>query len=97
MIIEHALLAVLPGRETQFEASIAGALEIIESAPDCFGAEVRRQVEDHSTYLLIVRWSSVAAHLAFRETTLFAQWRDQTHPFYAERPTVIHFHDPIDR
>lgn len=73
------------------------ALAIIESAPDCFGAEVRRQVEDQSTYLLIVRWSSVAAHLAFRETALFTRWRELTHLFYAEPPTVTHFGETIDR
>jgi heme-degrading monooxygenase HmoA len=97
MMTEHALLAVTPGEESAFEASMAQALPIIESADDCFGAEVRRQAEDPSIYLLLVRWTSVEAHLAFRETELFAQWRALTHHFYREAPTVTHFHEPISR
>ncbi len=96
-MLEHALLHVTPGREEEFEASMASALPIIESAPHCFGAEVRREEEDPSTYLLLVRWSSVEAHMEFRESPLFTEWRDLTHPFYAERPVVTHFHEPIGR
>ena len=97
MIIEHALLSVTPGREEEFEASMATALPIIESAPASFGAEVRRQHENESVYLLLIRWESVAAHMAFRASPLFAQWRERTHPFYAEPPSVTHFNEPIKR
>ncbi len=97
MILEHALLPVTAGREQEFEASVVRALPIIESAPDCFGAEVRRQDEDDSTYLLLVRWGSVQAHMAFRASPLFDEWRSLTHPFYRERPSVTHFHEPIKR
>jgi quinol monooxygenase YgiN len=97
MMLEHALLLVNAGREEEFERSMAQALPIIESAPECHGAEVRRQEENGSVYLLLVRWSSVAAHLAFRETPLFDQWRELTHHFYAEAPSVTHFHDPFAR
>jgi heme-degrading monooxygenase HmoA len=96
MMLEHALLSVTPGREEEFEASMREALPVITSAHDCFGAEVRRQHEDPSVYLLLVRWSSVEAHMAFRDTDLFEQWRQLTHPFYSEKPTVTHFHDPLD-
>ena len=97
MIVEHALLNVSPGRETEFEASMTLALPIIESAPECFGAEVHRQREDPSIYLLLVRWSSIEAHMAFRATPLFPRWRDLTHPFYESAPAVTHFGDPLAR
>lgn len=97
MMLEHALLQVSAGREEEFEASMSRALPIIESAPDCHGAEVRRQQEDPSVYLLLVRWSSVQAHEQFRRTDLFEQWRVLTHPFYANKPDVTHFHDPLGR
>ena len=97
MIVEHAILPVTIGREAEFEASMIKALSIIESAPNCFGAEVRRQDEDDSIYLLLVRWSSVGAHMAFRESALFTQWRDRTHPFYRSPPSVTHFHQPLER
>jgi heme-degrading monooxygenase HmoA len=97
MVLEHALLTVSAGRETEFERSMAQALPIIDSAPDCHGAEVRRQDENGSIYLLLVRWTSVEAHMAFRHTPLFEQWRQLTHPFYATPPTVTHFHEPLSR
>jgi heme-degrading monooxygenase HmoA len=96
-MLEHALLRVRAGEEGDFEASLREALPIIESAEDCFGAEVRRQAEDGSVYLLLVRWSSVEAHFAFRETALFSTWRSLTHPFYEETPTVTHFFEPLER
>ncbi|MGA2293913.1 MAG: antibiotic biosynthesis monooxygenase family protein [Acidimicrobiales bacterium] len=96
-MLEHALLRVSEGREEEFERSIVEALPVIESAPDCHGAEVRRQAEDGSVYLLLVRWSSVEAHMAFRRTELFDRWRGLTHHFYSEPPTVTHFHEPLAR
>jgi quinol monooxygenase YgiN len=97
MMLEHALLPVTPGREAQFEVSMAMALAIIEKAPHCHGAEVRRQEENGSIYLLLVRWTSVESHLEFRQSALFEQWRELTHPFYSQPPVVTHFHDPIRR
>lgn len=97
MIIEHALLRVTPGREADYEASVARALPIIESAPNCHGAEVRRQIEDPSVFLLTVRWTSVDAHLAFRASPLFEQWRELTHPFFSEPALVTHFNEPLSR
>ncbi|HVA70249.1 MAG TPA: antibiotic biosynthesis monooxygenase family protein [Acidimicrobiales bacterium] len=95
MILEHALLGIRAGEESAFEKSMRGALPVIESAEGCFGAEVRRQSEDGSVYLLLVRWSSIDAHLAFRETELFTKWRSLTHPYYQETPRVTHFHEPL--
>jgi heme-degrading monooxygenase HmoA len=97
MILEHAQLTVTPGREEEFERAIVLALPVIESAPDCHGAEVRRQVEDGSNYLLLIRWSSVEAHMAFRETPLFDEWKSLTHVFYSQPPTVTHLRDPLAR
>lgn len=95
MITEHALLYVTAGRESAFEASMLEALPVISSAPQCFGAEVRRQIEDRSVYLLLVRWESVEAHLAFRETELYARWKALTHHFYASPISVTHFDEPL--
>jgi len=37
-------------------------------------------------YLLLIRWESIEAHMAWRETDDFERWRELTHPFYVERP-----------
>ena len=97
MIIEHAAVRVTAGRDAEYETAMRTALPIIESAPDCFGAELRRQDEDGTVYLLLVKWSTVAGHMAFRETPLFEEWRTLTHHFYSERPVVTHFHEPLSR
>ena len=96
MIVEHALLPILPGQESAFDASMLEALPIITSADKCFGAEVRRHVENGSVYLLLVRWESVEAHMAFRDTDLFGRWKALTHHFYERAPDVTHFHESID-
>jgi heme-degrading monooxygenase HmoA len=98
MIIEHALLEVIEGREEEFEKSMARAFAIIEAAPGCHGANVRRQHENSSTYLLLVKWESVEAHMeGFRPSPAYEQWRQLTHPFYATAPQVTHFYSPIAR
>jgi heme-degrading monooxygenase HmoA len=97
MMLEHALLPIRKGEEADFEASVRQALPIIESAAECFGAEVRRQAEDGSIYLLLVRWGSIEAHMAFRETDLYVQWSALTHHFYDGPLSVTHFHEPIEQ
>ncbi len=98
MILEHAVLAVTPGQESDFESAMRDALAIIESAPGCHGASVSRQVEDPSIYLLLVQWDNVAAHIeGFRQSAEFERWRELTHHFYVERPTVTHFSEPMAR
>jgi len=91
MIMEHAWLPVTPGREEEFMSSILAALPLIESAPGCHGAEVHRQIENPSTFLLVVQWTSVEAHMDFRSSPLFETWRSQTHPYYETPATVTHF------
>ncbi len=97
MINEHAIVRIDPRDHDAFEAAVRGAFAIIEAAPGCHGAELRPQHEDHAIYLLTVRWTSVDAHLRFRQTPLFEQWRTATHPFYVVAPEVTHFLEPIER
>jgi heme-degrading monooxygenase HmoA len=97
MIVEHVWVKVIAGQEEQYEAAVREALPIIESADQCFGAELRRQVEDPTRYLLLVQWASVEAHMAFRETDLFPRWRALTWPFYEGTPEVTHFSPALPR
>jgi heme-degrading monooxygenase HmoA len=96
MKLEHALLSITPGREEEFEASATLALGILDTVPDCFGGQIRRQEENHSIYLLLIRWASIEAHMAFRDSEAFERWRALTQHFYTERPDVTHFCEPIE-
>ena len=97
MINEHAIVRINPDQAEAFEAAMRQAFTIIESAPGCHGAELRRQHEDPSIYLLTVGWTSVEAHMDFRASSAFEQWRAATHPFYVVPPEVTHFLEPISR
>ena len=92
MITEHALLPVVPGRESDFEAALSEALPLISCQPGFRRLSVTRGVESPSTYLLVVEWDSLADHTeGFRRSPEYAEWRALLHPFYDPFPTVEHF------
>ncbi|AMB59129.1 antibiotic biosynthesis monooxygenase family protein [Microterricola viridarii] len=92
MILEHALLPVLPGREAEFEAAFARARPLIERQPGFLSLRLSRGIESASSYLLLVEWQSVEAHeLGFRGSAEYQQWRRLLHPFYEPFPVVEHY------
>ena len=92
MVIEHALMQIVPGQEAAFETALPGALEVIGSAPGCRSARISAGLESPSCYLLLVEWDTLEAHVeGFRGSELFARWREIVSPFWAELPTVEHF------
>ena len=62
MILEHAILAVRPGREAHFEAAFAEAKPIIAAAPGFIDLTLSRSIETPNEFLLLVHWESVEAH-----------------------------------
>ena len=92
MIIEHALLPVLPGEEEEFEASFAKAKSIIAARPGFRRLSLARCIERPSHYLLLVEWDSLEDHTeGFRGSPEYEQWRALLHRFYEPFPTVEHF------
>lgn len=92
MITEHALLPVIPGQEDDFELAFAEARGIIAASPGCRSVSLSRSIESPSSYLLLVEWDSVEAHMVgFRESEAFGQWRALLHHFYDPKPVVEHF------
>ncbi|MEP7348464.1 MAG: antibiotic biosynthesis monooxygenase [Sphingorhabdus sp.] len=96
MIIEHALLQVRAGEELAFEAAMAEAKPLIAASPGFLGIEVRPSAESAGTYLLLVRWQSVADHRdGFRQSDRYQAWRDLLHQFYDPMPTISYFGDTV--
>ena len=96
MIIEHALLQVRSGEELAFEAAMAEARPLIAASPGFLGIEVRPSAESAGTYLLLVRWQSIAHHRdGFRMSDRYQAWRDLLHRFYDPMPSVSYFGDPL--
>jgi heme-degrading monooxygenase HmoA len=92
MILEAALLDVIPGREAEFERAFEQASPLIASAAGYLGHSVSRCVERPSTYLLLVRWRTQEDHTqGFRGSPQYQEWRRLLHHFYDPFPTVQHF------
>lgn len=97
MVIEHAELTITPGREAEFEAAFVRGHEIISQAGGFHWARLVHQVEDPGTYLLLVGWDSVDAHVVgFRESELFPRWRAAVGDFFAKPPNVTHYTGTVD-
>lgn len=95
MIIEHALLPVIPGREAEFERAFAEARLLIEASPGCRGVSLARGIESPASYLLLVEWDSVEAHeIGFRTSAAYDRWGALLHHFYEPFPVVEHFAPP---
>jgi heme-degrading monooxygenase HmoA len=94
LILEHALLNVISGRETEFEVAFGEARKIIESMPGFISLRVSRSLEVPSEYLLLVEWNTLEDHtIGFRQSAEYQQWRNLLHHFYEPFPVVEHFVD----
>jgi heme-degrading monooxygenase HmoA len=92
VITEHAELPVIPGREEEFERAFALAKGIIAASRGFIDLTLSRGIERPSSYLLLVHWESVEAHVqGFRGSPAYAQWTALLHEFYQPAPTVEHF------
>ncbi len=94
MILEVALVTVLPGHESAFESDLVRAAEtVLPQAEGFLGfAGHGFGVERPSTFLFTIRWTTLAAHLeGFRGSELFDRWRDLIGPHFDGPPVVEHF------
>lgn len=92
MILEHALLPVIPGREADFETAFAEARKLIARMPGFRGLRLSRSLETPHSYLLLVEWTSVEAHdPGFRGSPEYKRWRELLHDFYEPFPVVEHY------
>ncbi|MEU4678182.1 antibiotic biosynthesis monooxygenase family protein [Micromonospora sp. NPDC023737] len=94
MVLEVALIDVLPGHEDAFAAAYAQGHPLLAGTPGCRSVRMTRGVESPSRFVLIVEWDSVEAHDEnFRGTERFTQWRALIGPHFANPPLVEHFTD----
>jgi heme-degrading monooxygenase HmoA len=92
MILEHAILEVRQGEETDFESAFRTATQYISSANGCRSLQLLRCLERAGQYLLLVEWDSLEDHTeGFRGSSAYQEWRRLLHRFYDPFPTVEHF------
>lgn len=92
MILEIAILNVIPGQTAEFESAFAEARDIISSMPGFKSLELQRCVETPNRYALLVRWETLEDHTkGFRNSPQYQKWRALLHHFYDPFPAVEHY------
>lgn len=94
MVLEIALIDVVPGQEQAFADAYGQAHHLLIGTPGCISARMTRGVETPSRFVGIVQWESIDDHLHnFRETERFEQYAALLGKYLAGQPVVEHFTD----
>ena len=92
MILEVAVLDVIPGQEASFHTDFRQAEKIISSMPGYINHELQQCVEKPSRHILLVRWETLEDHTqGFRGSPRYDEWRRLLHHYYDPFPNVEHY------
>jgi heme-degrading monooxygenase HmoA len=92
MILEVAILDVIPTETQAFEASFKVAEKIIASMQGYINHSLKRCIEQPNRYILLVNWTDLEAHtIGFRQSVEYQEWKRLLHHFYSPFPTVEHY------
>ena len=92
MILEAAILDVVPGREAEFESTFTKASPIIASMDGYISHQLQHCMESPNRYLLLVQWETLEAHtVGFRGSPEYQEWKKLLHHFYDPFPIVQHY------
>jgi heme-degrading monooxygenase HmoA len=93
MVLEIGDITVTAGSEADFIAGYQVARAALAGAPGSRSVRLTHSIETPTRFVLLVEWDSVDAHLAFRASDAFADWRGPIGQFFAGPPNVEHFAD----
>lgn len=92
MILEVAILDVVPGQEKAFEKAFLQAQSIIAGMSGYVSHQLQRCLENPHRYLLLVHWLRLEDHTqGFRQSDEYQEWKRLLHGFYDPFPVVEHF------
>ena len=92
MMLEVAILDVIPGQEKEFQAAFAKASPIISSMSGYVSHQLQRCIENQNRYILLVNWETLEAHtVGFRGSPEYQEWKKLLHHFYDPFPVVGHY------
>ncbi len=92
MILEVAILDVIPGKESDFQAAFAKAQSLLSSMQGYIEHELKRCVEKPSRYILLVKWETIEDHTeGFRHSSQYQEWKKLLHCYYDPFPEVEHY------
>ncbi|SDF59067.1 Heme-degrading monooxygenase HmoA [Mucilaginibacter pineti] len=94
MILEVAILNVIPGQEDAFIEAFSKAQRIISKMAGYISHKLKRCVENGSQFILLVEWEKLTDHTeGFRGSKEYQEWKKLLHHFYNPFPTVEHYTD----
>lgn len=92
MILETAILDVIPTKNTEFEQAFAKAQKIISFMNGYISHELQKCIEQENRYILMVKWQTLEDHtVGFRQSPEYQGWKELLHHFYDPHPTVEHY------
>jgi heme-degrading monooxygenase HmoA len=92
MILEVAILDVIPGKESEFQDAFAKASPIISSMAGHVSHQLQHCIEKANRYILLVNWETLEAHtVGFRGSEGYQEWKRLLHRFYDPFPNVEHY------
>ena len=97
MILESAVLDVVPGRQEDFLAAFRRARPLIAAQPGFLALRLLPCLDAgrESRFLLQVEWERLEDHTeGFRRSPEYGTWRELLHPFYDPFPLVEHYGQP---
>ena len=93
MILEVAILNVIPGQEDDFIKAFSKAEGIIAKMPGYCSHHLKRCLENLSRFILLVEWQKLEDHTeGFRGSEEYQEWKALLHHFYDPFPTVEHYY-----
>jgi heme-degrading monooxygenase HmoA len=96
MILEAAILNIIPGQESAFEAAFRRAIPILTGKNGYISHELRPCLEHSNRYMLLVQWQTVEDHtIGFRGSPQYQEWKTLLHHFYDPFPNVEHYEGPL--
>ncbi len=91
MLLERAELLIKPGVEDEFAATMQErALPLLRADPGVVAVQFGRGVENPSKFMLLVEWTSLEAHAAFKSSATYMPFV-QTFGPYSEGGAMEHF------
>lgn len=92
MILEVAILNVIPGQEDAFLQAFSKAQNIISAMKGYLSHQLKRCIENESQFILLVEWEKLTDHTeGFRGSKEYQEWKRALHHFYDPFPTVEHY------
>jgi heme-degrading monooxygenase HmoA len=96
LILEQAILSVIPARAAAFEVAMREAHAIIRTMDGYEGHELYKCIDGDCTsqYLLLIRWRRLEDHtVGFRNSPQHDEWKRLLSPFYSAPSAVKHFQE----